>query len=43
MVTVAAFISGKRIRKHFPVTVMMHQSFAAMCAVFPKDFDKKEA
>lgn len=43
MVTVAALISRRRIRKRFPLTIMMHQSFMALCAVFPEDFDNKEA
>lgn len=43
MVTVTALISRRRIRKPFPLIIMMHLSFTALCAVFPEDFDKKEA
>lgn len=32
MVTVAALISGSRIRKHFPIAIVMHRSFTALCA-----------
>lgn len=43
MATEVAFISRKRIRKHFPLMIMMHLSCMALYALFPKDFDKKEA
>lgn len=43
MVTVAALISKRGIRERFPLTIMMHLSFTALCAAFSKDFDKKAA